>query len=49
MLRKVLAPLFGYYPWRCSACLSVFMIKSRGKKKSAREEDVSREQLTSQS
>jgi hypothetical protein len=30
ILRKWLAPLFGYYPWRCSSCLRVFMLKTRG-------------------
>lgn len=38
-LRKLLAPLFGYFPWRCSNCQSVFMLKSRGKKRSTQEAD----------
>lgn len=28
------APLFGYYPWRCSTCATVQLIRARGKKES---------------
>ena len=30
-LRKKLAPLFGFYPWRCSNCGTVQMLKMRGR------------------
>jgi hypothetical protein len=32
-----LAPFFGYYPWRCSNCQEVQLLKARGKKKSTQE------------
>jgi hypothetical protein len=30
-LRRKLAPLFGFYPWRCSNCGAVQMLKMRGR------------------
>jgi len=30
-LRVKLAPMFGYYPWRCSTCGTVQLLKSRGR------------------
>jgi hypothetical protein len=33
-LHTKLAPLFGYYPWRCSICLTVQLRRSRGKQHS---------------
>jgi hypothetical protein len=45
-LRKVLAPIFGYYPWRCSACLTEVMLHSRGKKRrSAHDKEKPLEQV----
>jgi hypothetical protein len=38
-LRKWLAPVLGYYPWRCSYCQKEQLLKSRGKKRSS--EDAS--------
>jgi hypothetical protein len=38
-LHKWLAPLFGYYPWRCSSCHAIQLLKSRGKKRSEQEAD----------
>lgn len=36
-LRKRLAPIFGYYPWRCSTCGTVQLLKARGKRARRRE------------
>jgi len=30
-LRRSLAPLFGFYPWRCSTCGTVQLLKTRGR------------------
>jgi hypothetical protein len=32
-LRVKLAPLFGYYPWRCSVCRKEELLKVRGYEK----------------
>ena len=32
-LRVALAPLFGYFPWRCSVCRSEKLLRTRGKRK----------------
>ncbi len=39
--RIKLAPFFGYFPWQCSTCDKVQMLKARGSKRrrSHREED----------
>jgi hypothetical protein len=31
-LRRKLAPLFGYYPWRCSICGTVQLLRARGER-----------------
>jgi len=31
--RIKLAPLFGYFPWECSSCDKVQMLKARGSKR----------------
>ncbi len=36
-LRKMLAPLFGYYPWRCSTCGTVQLLKARGQRTRAQD------------
>jgi hypothetical protein len=38
-LRKNLAPLFGFYPWRCSICGTVQLLRARGERKSTRNAD----------
>jgi len=32
-LRVKLAPLFGFYPWRCSSCGAEHMFRERGERK----------------
>lgn len=36
-LRTSLAPLFGFFPWRCSTCGTVQLLRARGKRQSRRE------------
>lgn len=38
-LRLKVAPLFGYYPWRCSVCGTVRLLKARGVRKRTRKAD----------
>ncbi len=35
-LRVRLAPLLGYFPWRCSVCGTEQLLKARGVRKSTR-------------
>jgi hypothetical protein len=42
-LRVKLAPLFGFYPWRCSACGTEHMFRDRGERKSKPDADNARE------
>jgi hypothetical protein len=30
-LRRKLAPLFGFFPWRCSTCGTVQLLRARGR------------------
>ncbi len=43
-LRKNLAPLLGFYPWRCSVCGSVHLFRARGERKSTRNAGNPREE-----
>ena len=36
-LRERLAPLFGYFPWRCSNCGAIQMLRSRGEQRHSRD------------
>jgi hypothetical protein len=36
-LHRRLAPLFGFFPWRCSHCGTVQLLRARGKRQSPRE------------
>jgi hypothetical protein len=49
ILRKWLAPLFGYFPWRCSSCQVEKLLKSRGKKRSSEDATESRREAEGQS
>jgi hypothetical protein len=49
LLRKVLAPLFGYYPWRCSSCFTEFMLKSRGQRRTVQVSNSQHEHLSNHS
>ena len=35
ILRAYLAPLFGYFPWRCSVCRTEKLFRNRGQRRSA--------------
>jgi hypothetical protein len=48
LLRKYLAPLFGFYPWRCSDCRTVQLLRSRGKRRSKHQEDSSHQDSASE-
>jgi hypothetical protein len=32
ILRKILLPMLGFYPWRCSYCQEEHLLRVRGKK-----------------
>jgi hypothetical protein len=36
-LRENLAPLFGYFPWRCSVCRTEQLLRERGGQRSSQE------------
>ena len=36
--RARLAPLFGYYPWRCSSCGTEQLLRARGERKRKHDE-----------
>jgi hypothetical protein len=38
-LRTSVAPLFGFYPWRCSTCGTVQLLRTRGRQASRRNAD----------
>jgi hypothetical protein len=42
-IRVWLAPIFGCYPWRCSNCQQVQLLRARGKKKSTQEQNDAQE------
>jgi hypothetical protein len=41
-LRTTLAPIFGYYPWECSNCGKVQLLKSRGNRRRSRKVENAR-------
>ncbi len=41
-LRVNLAPLFGYFPWRCSVCRTERLLRTRGARRSSHESTVQR-------
>ncbi|MGA3080644.1 MAG: hypothetical protein ABSD44_04590 [Terracidiphilus sp.] len=43
-LRKVLLPLLGFYPWRCSYCQEEHLLRVRGKKKTQTDAAQEREE-----
>jgi hypothetical protein len=48
-LRTTLAPLFGYFPWRCSVCRTEQLLKVRGKRTNASDQGSSYPDSPSQS
>jgi hypothetical protein len=33
LMQTLVLPRFGYFPWKCTSCGNVFLIKERGKSK----------------
>jgi hypothetical protein len=36
--QRFILPRFGWFPWRCSACQRVFLVRERGKSKRKKDE-----------
>ena len=43
--QKVVYPIFGYYPWRCTKCLGNFLLKQRSQAKRRRAESTGNEPI----
>ena len=45
-VRVILAPIFGYYPWRCSVCRTEKLVRTRGVRRSSSDVMTQREQTS---
>jgi hypothetical protein len=43
-VRVWLAPVFGYFPWRCSVCRSEQLLKARSYRKQTVDSEIQREE-----